>query len=400
MISEIRLFDNSLSECYNLLKNNKSHTLWDLVELKRKVNEQSLAFVETINDKVISLPTKNKEEVLNYCLKHLANKSMPEWNFIPWWATVLYGLDGFDGIVGERAQAIESLEDYVDKPKEKIFSLLSDFAKYCEKYFVSTIDTEWQTYGNWIKQADWVVIFKILDNAYLYDGPNRRHEHVESLEYFQMTETTMLICASNAIQFVIESAILKLSKLFAYFIYGSFEYENYPSALRTKWRDSFTIFCNEICMSEHSPCPEHLTDFVLEINEITYVREEDIKRALAELEIPSTANIRPSATDKAPLVWMGKGIELLDLFVSLQEKGFIRLPGTTVSPGPTVEAVCRAICGLFDLSEFRRPDSKGEPWQTLETYFKSRSIDRITKENRYDKLNYNKRKFDDIPPKS
>jgi hypothetical protein len=112
---------------------------------------------------------------------------------------------------------------------------------------------------------------------------------------------------------------------------------------------------------------------------------------------PAPSPLRAEEKSSAPLLWLGKGTELLDLFATLQEKGFIQLPNDNTVGGPTWEAVCRGICKLFDLSKFRRPDSTGEPWQTMNTYFKSRSFDKGTKEHRYDKINYDDRKFDSIP---
>ncbi|MCC2545474.1 hypothetical protein LJY25_03390 [Hymenobacter sp. BT175] len=106
----------------------------------------------------------------------------------------------------------------------------------------------------------------------------------------------------------------------------------------------------------------------------------------------------PSTTLPAPLLWEGNITNLLELFVELDRKGYIRLPSPDQPYSATWEVTCRAICGLFDLSAARRVDSKGEPWATLETYFKDKTEDRRTQETTYNKITEGKAKFDSIRP--
>ena len=94
--------------------------------------------------------------------------------------------------------------------------------------------------------------------------------------------------------------------------------------------------------------------------------------------------------------------DLLELFVELDAKGFIKLPAPDVYGGPTWDVISSGICALFDTSASRRADSTGEASATLATYFKSKHTERGTGKIMYDKITPGKQKFDSIKrnPKS
>jgi hypothetical protein len=118
-----------------------------------------------------------------------------------------------------------------------------------------------------------------------------------------------------------------------------------------------------------------------------------IRRALdhnGELEKPNIP----------PIKWLGSGTELLDLFASLAEKGYIDLPQPGEATRVSWERVCKAICGLFNIAGTRRQDSRTEDWVTLRQYFKETTRERKTNEYSYDRLKGRPRHFEAIlPPK-
>lgn len=70
--------------------------------------------------------------------------------------------------------------------------------------------------------------------------------------------------------------------------------------------------------------------------------------------------ISPALKREDPsLQWKGSAVELAALFVELQAKGYIDLPGPANFSTPKWETVCRNITGLFCLTT-RRESSKGE----------------------------------------
>jgi hypothetical protein len=99
-----------------------------------------------------------------------------------------------------------------------------------------------------------------------------------------------------------------------------------------------------------------------------------------------------------PVKWLGSGVELLDLFAALSEKGYINLPPPGESGVVSLERISKAICGLFDISGARRSDSKSEDWVVVRQYFKETSLDKITRQRTYDRLSEDKRGFDGINP--
>lgn len=96
-----------------------------------------------------------------------------------------------------------------------------------------------------------------------------------------------------------------------------------------------------------------------------------------------------------PLQWKGSMVELVALFVELQVKGYIDLPSPTNYDSPSWERICRGITDLFSLTT-RRITSKGEPWTTLATYFKTKEYTRNSEEVAYGKIENARKKFTGI----
>jgi hypothetical protein len=113
----------------------------------------------------------------------------------------------------------------------------------------------------------------------------------------------------------------------------------------------------------------------------------------------SESIISPSPKLLPPLQWKGSGVELAALFVELEAKGYISLPNPVNYETSNWEKVCRGITSLFSLTS-RRPNSVGEPWATLATYFKSKEYNRSTGEILYSKIEGARKKFSSIAPRN
>ena len=117
----------------------------------------------------------------------------------------------------------------------------------------------------------------------------------------------------------------------------------------------------------------------------------------------TTSTSAPTETVPAisvpPFQWRGTGAELAALFVELDAKGYIQLPGPSNFDRTPWEKICRAILSLFSLST-QRKDSKGEPWYNFRTYFVSRAENERTGELEYHKLHESRSKFKHILPKT
>jgi uncharacterized protein YlaI len=64
----------------------------------------------------------------------------------------------------------------------------------------------------------------------------------------------------------------------------------------------------------------------------------------------------------------------------------------------SLERIAKAICGLFDISNTRRKDSKSAQWVTIYQYLKETSQNRVTKQYTHDRLKEGKRNFECISP--
>jgi hypothetical protein len=116
---------------------------------------------------------------------------------------------------------------------------------------------------------------------------------------------------------------------------------------------------------------------------------------IARLPAVLEPNNSPIKEAEPALQWRGSVAELAALIVELAEKGYINLPGQTNSYGPTWEKVCRSITSLFELTT-RRETSKGEAWETLATYFKTKELEFKTRRTVYPKLESSRAKFSQI----
>lgn len=100
-----------------------------------------------------------------------------------------------------------------------------------------------------------------------------------------------------------------------------------------------------------------------------------------------------------PLEWKGTGVELAALFVELDAKGYIQLPGINNFDRTPWEKICRAIVGLFTITT-QRKDSTGEPWYNFSRNFVSRAENEKTGELEYHKLHAARSKFKHMLPKT
>lgn len=396
MLAEFRRFNNNLFASLSI--KGKTLNALELLKINDFLEKERHLFEESICDKIMSLSQVNKKEILGYCLDQLANKSVPDTYGMPWW--IICNSVYSSRYYSAKTKLLLSIPMQYDKAER----MLDKLADYCSN------NERWTSQG-----IDW----RIADNA-LTSVINYCLDDLNDFQYNLLRDNTLdekvfAICAAEIALSERYKALLKISELYEYFTYGVYN-EHYPHA---KWHDTFSVLCNHILNSfPREKNDSNFSEFISFIFDALANRKEEIQKWLFELDklgtrednyltkvVNSESNIVQAENERnienihlPSLLWNGKVSELLDLFVTLQDKGYIQLPNSGFSPGPTWEIICKNICSLFDISKARRADSKTEPWRTLETYFKSRSQDKITREMSYDKINYNKRKFEDIPP--
>lgn len=129
-------------------------------------------------------------------------------------------------------------------------------------------------------------------------------------------------------------------------------------------------------------------------------REISVKYWAENPELVGSKDISQTAKKELPpLQWKGTGVELAALFVELDAKGYIQLPGNNNFDRTPWERICRAIMDLFAVTT-QRKDSKGEPWYNFSRNFVSRAENEKTGELEYHKLHAARSKFKHILPKT